>query len=93
MCEAKIGEWFPVGVAHLLIFAEIGNVCFRKLFGPIGNGLELACEEAECLGLVNETETADEMTVIVEPLDTVDDVFCLRERENTAREGETNHFN
>lgn len=76
----------------LLILAEICGVGGKQLFGPIGNGLRLAGEEAQGLGLVGEAQTADEVSVVVKPLHSVDHVFGLRQGEYAAGEGKTNHF-
>ena len=91
--KAAIGEHRGAGTARrLLILAEVSDVSLDELLGPIGDGFETAREEAERLGLVNEAKTADHVTVIVEPLDTVDHVLGLREGEDTARECETYHL-
>ena len=42
---------------------------------------------------MNKAKAADEVTVIVEPLHTVDYVFCLRKSKYSSGEGETYHLN
>ena len=68
----------------LLIFAKLGGVGFQQLFGPVGNGLQTAGEEPQGFGLVHKAQAADEAPVIIQPLHTVDDVFCLGEGEHPA---------
>ena len=50
----------------LLVFTEITDVCLDQLFCPVGNRLKLTCEETESLGLVNEAQTANHFSVVVD---------------------------
>ena len=76
----------------LLIFAEVLDVGFHKLPGPIGDRLQPAGKEAEGLRLPYEAQTADEMPVIVQPLDPVNDIFCLGQGKDSSGESQTDHF-
>ncbi len=62
--------------------------CRHEAGLPVGDGLELAEEEAEGGGLFDEAEAFDERAVLVEASEAVDDVLDLREREDAAGEGE-----
>jgi len=55
------------------IFAEL----FHQAVRPVAGRFEATHEEAEHLRFVNELQAADEVTVVVQPVHTVDDVVDL----------------
>ena len=87
-----IGINAGAGLAVTACCAMGSGICLEELFGPIGYGLKTSCEEAERLRLVYEAETANELSVIVEPLNSINNILCLREGKYSSRECETNHF-
>lgn len=82
---------YLVGVGRRLFLQAVPEILAEFLHQacrPIGSRLQTAHEEPEHGRLVGEAQTADQVTVLVEPLQTVDDVFDLGKREYAARAGE-----
>ena len=61
----------------LLISSEVLFVCFKELSGPVGYGFKASGEEAERLRLVYKSKTSYELSVVIQPLNSVDNVLGL----------------
>ena len=68
-------SYLPEG--RLKRFAEVFAELLGKFFLPVSDLLKSSEEEAENLRFVCPSETADELSVVIEPLDTVGAVFHL----------------
>ena len=72
----------PRGISYLFEvilkrFAEVFAELLCKLFLPVTDLLKSSEEETENLRFVCPSEAADELPVVIEPLDTVGTVFYL----------------
>ena len=63
--------------SELQAVAEIFAELFHQAVRPVAGRLETTHEEAEHLRFVNELQATDEVTVVVQPVHTVDDVVDL----------------
>jgi hypothetical protein len=73
--------------------AEVFTELFHQAVRPVAGRFETTHEETEYRRFVNELQTTDEMTVVVQPMHTVDYIIYLRQSEYTARYGQAEQFN
>ena len=67
------------------VFAEL----LHQAVGPITCWLKTSHKEAEDIRLVDKSQTANKVAIVVEPMHTVDNIVDLREGKYSARNSQT----
>ena len=87
MSASSISIFFLSLLDVLQAVAEVFAELFHQAVRPVAGRFETTHEETEYRRFVNELQTTDEMTVVVQPMHTVDYIIYLRQSEYTARNG------